>query len=352
MKRFVKPVKKASMFILFALVSVLIMARNVSLAAEVIPRVTNFIILVDQSGSMFEKHAKRGKVKASITKTILLEMNERIPELGYDGAIITFSPERRLIGPEQYDRSFFKGAIEGLAESGEVVENLTPLGPAILNLNKTLPTFVGKTAVIIISDGRANQGMNPIEAAKRIHEQHKNTCFHVISLADNEKGRANLEEISKLGNCIFLRAGDVLADAALMDHFVSEVFYLEVEGPPVPLVKAIPEAITLQGALFDFDKYNIKPQYAAILDQDIDKLLKNPNTKIIVEGHTDSTGPEAYNQRLSERRAKAVYDHFLTKGVAPERMEMVGYGEAWPKISNLTRQGRAINRRVEITVVE
>ena len=131
--------KRGSVFILFVLAT--IMAGSVSLAAEFIPRVTNFVILVDQSGSMFQQHAKRVKVKASLAKAILLEMNERIPELGYDGAIITFSPERRLIGPEEYDRSFFKRAIEGLAESGEVFGNLTPLGPAILNLKKILPKF-------------------------------------------------------------------------------------------------------------------------------------------------------------------------------------------------------------------
>lgn len=347
-----KGMKGRSVFILFVLATIL--AGSVSLSAEVIPRVTNFVILVDQSGSMFQQHAKRVKVKASLAKAILLEMNERIPELGYDGAIITFSPERRLIGPEEYDRFFFKRAIEGLAESGEVVENLTPLGPAILNLKKILPRFPGKTAVIIISDGRANQGMNPIEAARKLYEEHGNTCFHVISLADNEKGRTNLEAISKLGNCIFLRGGDVLSDVALMDHFVSEVFYLEVEeevpAQVVPSAEAPPTV--LQGIRFDFDKYNIKPEWLPVLDNAVDTLLNNPKINIVIEGHTDNTGDYQYNQRLSERRAKAVYDYLVNKGVAPDRMEMVGYGETWPEISNLTPQGRAINRRVEITAAE
>ena len=88
------------------------------------------------------------------------------------------------------------------------------------------------------------------------------------------------------------------------------------------------------------------------LDQGVEKLTANPDAKILIEGHTDAQGSEAYNQALSERRARAVYDYFAGKGIAPERMSAVGYGESVPAVSNLTPERRAVNRRVEITVIQ
>ena len=354
--------KKGSVFIFFVLATIL--AGSVPSSAKVIPKVTNFIVLVDQSGSMFEKHATQGKTKASLVKSVLFKMNESIPPLGYNAAVQVFSPDRTLMGPERYNRLFFANAIQTLQEAAKsidpdqltpdtrkMVEQMTPLGPSILYLDKIMKNFGGKTAVILVSDGRANQGMDPLKAARQIRNEYTNICFHVISVADTEKGRETLKAITALCDGAYSRASDLFSDASLMDYFVNEVFFLDVEDRPAPLVKVTPEALTLQGALFDFDKHNIKPEYTAMLDQDVDKLLENPNTKINIEGHTDSTGPEAYNQRLSERRAKAVYNYLLSRGVSADRMKTVGYGETRAKVSNLTREGQALNRRVELLVV-
>ena len=86
----------------------------VPVEAKMIPKVTNFVILVDQSGSMFEKRFGQQEVKSTLAKDILLAMNERIPELGYTGAIQLFAPDRTLIGPETYDRSFFANSLENI----------------------------------------------------------------------------------------------------------------------------------------------------------------------------------------------------------------------------------------------
>jgi len=72
--------------------------------------------------------------------------------------------------------------------------------------------------------------------------------------------------------------------------------------------------------------------------------------KIELAGHTDSIGSEQYNQGLSERRAKSAYNYFVSKGIAADRMTTVGYGELRPVASNATDEGRAKNRRVEITI--
>jgi OOP family OmpA-OmpF porin len=69
-----------------------------------------------------------------------------------------------------------------------------------------------------------------------------------------------------------------------------------------------------------------------------------------VAGYTDRIGSDAYNQQLSERRAKAVMDYFIGEGVAPDRLKAVGYGKSKPVASNATEEGRAQNRRVELHI--
>ena len=73
---------------------------------------------------------------------------------------------------------------------------------------------------------------------------------------------------------------------------------------------------------------------------------------MVIEGHTDSTGPDGYNQGLSERRAEAVQGYLVDHGVSPSNLSTVGYGEAQPVADNSTREGRALNRRVELRVSE
>jgi len=79
-------------------------------------------------------------------------------------------------------------------------------------------------------------------------------------------------------------------------------------------------------------------------------LAKYEDTEVLVEGHTDATGPEAYNLDLSERRAQAVVHHLEAVNVDPARMRIMGYGESQPVADNATVEGRALNRRVEIAI--
>jgi len=80
-------------------------------------------------------------------------------------------------------------------------------------------------------------------------------------------------------------------------------------------------------------------------------LNKYPQTTIQIAGHTDSTGAEAYNMQLSQRRADAVKNALIGKGVDPGRMTTIGYGESKPIVSNATEAGRQQNRRVEIRII-
>jgi outer membrane protein OmpA-like peptidoglycan-associated protein len=110
-------------------------------------------------------------------------------------------------------------------------------------------------------------------------------------------------------------------------------------------------ALTLKGDVtFDVNSDTIRPGLYNELDRVANILVRYPETSILVEGHTDSTGSEAYNQQLSERRANSVKRLLLERGVAEYRITAVGHGESRPVATNADSAGRQMNRRVEIRI--
>jgi outer membrane protein OmpA-like peptidoglycan-associated protein len=123
--------------------------------------------------------------------------------------------------------------------------------------------------------------------------------------------------------------------------------------PPKPEPKPAPKVertIILDDVLFDFDKSNVKPEAAAILDRLVAFMKENAEKKANLSGHTDNVGSDAYNQALSERRTASVKDYVVGKGVDGGRVSGQGFGESKPIADNKTAEGRAKNRRVEIKV--
>jgi outer membrane protein OmpA-like peptidoglycan-associated protein len=116
--------------------------------------------------------------------------------------------------------------------------------------------------------------------------------------------------------------------------------------------KAGADIIRLEMVHFDFDKNSIKKIYMPVLDQHAAYLNEHPPSSVVVEGHTDSMGSDAYNQKLSERRANAVRDYLIQKGIASSRIQVAGFGEKRPIDDNKTAEGRAMNRRAELEVVQ
>jgi outer membrane protein W/outer membrane protein OmpA-like peptidoglycan-associated protein len=98
--------------------------------------------------------------------------------------------------------------------------------------------------------------------------------------------------------------------------------------------------------LFDFDSAELRPESITELERVVTFMGDVPFAKALVEGHTDSVGTEAYNQALSDRRAKAVFDYLTSRGVDPARLSSIGHGELKPIADNATAEGRQLNRRV------
>ncbi len=128
---------------------------------------------------------------------------------------------------------------------------------------------------------------------------------------------------------------------------------VEAPTPPVEPAKPAPVAvkasITIQAeALFDFDKSVLKPAGKKSIDDAIAKMKQIDVEVIIATGHTDSVGTDAYNQKLSERRATAVKNYMVSQGIAAAKITTLGKGETQPVATNKTAEGRAKNRRVDI----
>ena len=105
-----------------------------------------------------------------------------------------------------------------------------------------------------------------------------------------------------------------------------------------------------QTYLFDFDKAELKPEFMPLLDHVAKTVNNNQKMNLQIEGHTDSVGAAEYNQKLSERRANAIKKALVnTYKINPVRLKSIGFGETKPIISNATKEGRAKNRRVELT---
>jgi len=110
-------------------------------------------------------------------------------------------------------------------------------------------------------------------------------------------------------------------------------------------------AITLKGDVtFDTDSTIVRPGLYNEIDRIAQVMVQYPETQIVVQGHTDSSGAADYNQRLSERRAEAVKNLLVQRGVSPYRVTSMGYGETMPVATNATPEGRQMNRRVEIRI--
>ncbi|MDP2599514.1 MAG: OmpA family protein [Deltaproteobacteria bacterium] len=134
----------------------------------------------------------------------------------------------------------------------------------------------------------------------------------------------------------------------------TKVVELPGEGAPVSIEAPFEEKIIItQKIHFAFDKWEIRPVSYPILNDVVEVLHQYPNIrKMRIEGHTDNIGSDAYNEKLSQKRAESVRQYLIAKGIAPERLEAAGYGESTPVATNDTELGRAKNRRTEFTIVE
>ena len=391
----------------FHLASVLILSLlfcSPALSADYISKVDNFILLADTSGSMGHEQGATGSTRVALEKEMFGLMNTMIPDLSYNGSVYSVVPFQALSAPAPYSREALGSGISAIPTdvlTAGFIGNPTPLGSALEKLDPVLAGLSGRTAVILASDGDYNVGPNPVSVAAELYSRY-DICIHTISYADNTAGQKVLDAINALNECSVSADGLALLNSADMDGFVRQVFYdiaapkdsdgdgvideldlcpgtpagvtVNADGCPLDsdgdgvydyLDKCpgtspdlsvdsdgcpIPVTFTLE-IEFDFDRYSIRPRYHEELAEVADFIRTHPDTKGMVQGHTDSRGTEKYNQVLSEKRAEVVKDYLVnTLGIESSRLKSKGYGELKPVAENTTEEGRQRNRRTEVVL--
>lgn len=339
----------------------------------------NFYVINDSSSSMGEDYegpayaSAPEPIKLAVEKEILSRMNQTIPDLKMTSGIRSFGflnctdwDRTKLNMPiSTYSKPSFSAGIDTLTcASGN-----TPMSDPIEAAASDLASTSGQIAVLILSDGHPTD-VSPIPAMEALKQQYGDRlCVYSVWVGNKneEQGKLLMNSLSDKAGCGYRTDAETVATPEGMAEFVKNVFLkpaaptcetMDSDGdgvndcndkcPDTPKGAHVDETgcWAYRGVLFDTDKWNIKPEFAPMLENAANVMETNPGLTVRIEGHTDSRASEAHNQRLSERRADSVKRYLVDHGVEGSRMDTIGYGESRPIDTNDTPEGRYNNRRV------
>ncbi len=309
----------------------------------------NFIILYDRSESMGRRFLDTGMTELQAERKILREKNATMPDMNWLAGIYSFTPGHGVDNlttyyPMQpYDKQMFHRVIDEMPRE--------PLGPTLLQqglfeLNNILPALQGRTVIFLFTDAQYTPTANyesPAMIAAQLAAQY-DICFAVLDAGAENTGLTQLQKIGNVNDCSYMIGfADIIGNPEWM---TGALFDMSDQDPGMG--KEVKMGYEWENILFDFDKFNVKPQYYPIISKVADYLRSHPEARIILAGHTDNIGPRDYNIRLSHKRAAAVRDYLVTReGIDPGRITLNGFGFDDPISDNSTAAGRAKNRRVQ-----
>jgi OOP family OmpA-OmpF porin len=323
--------------------------QNVVTKDVLVRTADNVIVLVDASSSMAAAHRKYKKTNYEMEREALAAGYSRLPDLGYNVGVYTFSPEWKAIYPVQkFDAAKVAEAMKQLPAKPS---GRTPLVKGLENLEGVLKGLSGKTVVYIFSDGgyeKAPGRKDPGDKAAELARKY-NACFIVISYAMDPDGIKRVKDMGKADSC----ARVIPFDSYITNPYyaLGPLYYTKAETSVDTTSEKKIAGMRVGNIYFDHDKFELKPQEKEELNQ-LGKFLQgNPKAFAAVQGFTDNRGTAEYNMELSRRRAEAVADYVIKNfKLDSGRVTAMWYGEANPVASNDTAEGRAKNRRVEIAV--
>ena len=330
-----------------------------------------------------------GSTEATFSKgrAVLESLVAAMPNGSYDAGNLVFGGfKRESTGMARFDR----GKLGAAAKDAPWLQGATPLLGVITNdVADALPK-AGKAAIVVISDGLATdfQGRDgvdavTVESARALASFRSGpTCFHTVQIGSDPAGAALLQSLANATSCGSFRTASSLGSGSAYQSFARNV-YLGGPAPRVapkaPVSKPKPGdkdgdgvtdnrdrcpntlrdarvdargCWTLTGVKFAVNSTTIESGFRSDLDDVVRVLRANPNVRIRVDGHTDSDGSAAYNQKLSLGRASSVRQYLQTQGgLSASRFEVKGFGESQPAVPNNSPANKRINRRVELTVI-
>ena len=335
-------------------------------SGQIVQKPDNFVVLFDKSASMGQSHGKPMVNEASRlihAKNAAKNMIATIPEIKLNAGFRTFWAEEtaKIYGMQSLVKKDYTDAINSI----EFVNGRTPMGKAITAAGNDLRGAAGNSAIIIVSDFSETPGVDDIRpeavmaAITKVNAEYGDRlCVYAVQVGYTPNGKELSEQIVQNVEGGYAVNADKLVTPAAMAAFVDKVIsgnclrYKQMIAQPAEKVVIVPaepmveEKVVAAAAAktekrviilafedihFDFDKSTLTPEAQAILKRDIQKLRDNPNTKVRLAGYTSASGTDAYNQALSERRAKAVQVFLINEGIiTPDRLSTIGYGEADP----------------------
>ena len=332
-------------------------------SGQVVQKVDNLIVLFDKSASMGLSHGKPMVNEATRlihAKDATRNMITTIPEIRLNAWLRTFwSEETALIyGMAPLVKEDYTKAINWIG----FPHGRTPMGKAITAAGNDLRRVKGNSAIVIVSDFSETPGVDDIrqesvtEAITEVNAEYGDKlCVYTIQVGYTLNGKELSEQIVQNVEGGYTVNADKLVTPAAMAAFVNKVIAHDcsryqqlvakseekvviVAAEPkveekVMAAAAEPKVIILafEDVHFDFDRSTLKPEAQAILKRNIQLLKDNPKAKVRIAGYTSASGTDAYNQKLSERRAIAVQEYLINEGViTPDRLSTIGYGETNP----------------------
>ncbi len=333
------------------------------------PKAENFVFYVDNSGSMGFPYRELGMPKSKIATDLLLAINNELPELDANFGVYTYGPYRQYLSVTAFNRQAMENAFKAIPTSFEIFGRQTPMGAGLQSLDNTISRLQDRVAVVVLTDGESNIGPEPYGVMRDMYAKYGNRiCFHFISFAQRPSAgttvsdeQAFVNALAGINPCSVTGYAEELKKDFVRADFIREVFYdvrevVTAPAPqPAPIIipedpAPVEEVIVFSNITFDFDKAVIRPEYRDILREAARIIQARPEKNVLVEGHTCNIGPAEYNMGLSQRRAQSVADFLAGEGVSRDRLETRGYGLTMPRFDNNTREGRSLNRRVEMNL--
>ena len=287
---------------------------------------------------------KNRRIVTELAKAFVLKASKyAIEKGGMTSSLYAVAPFARLVPPEKRTSDEFAKAVEErLNDDMEVFGRPTWAGTR--GLEHFAAKREGTTAALLVTDGRfdreAEGKVSPLEALKAFKAANPSSCLHIVSAAYRPEEKAALDELAGVMTCTKTYDLEALmTDDALFSRFLEEVFYKDCTRV---------SSIEIEDLYFEFDRSDITAESRAKLLKAVELIrARKTGEKLIVAGWTDWTGSDAYNEKLSSRRAEAVKAFFVEKGLPADEIGTVGEGESM-KYDNRTKEGRRMNRRVEL----
>ncbi len=322
--------------------------------------VDQVFVVTDASGTMYmEKTFPEAKALSQSFISSMPEPSARAKSSTYQASAIAFGGDDRMVAPLS---SFSRSSLQAKAREFQVMGSidgrggLTPYHALFREIGQDLEGKTGRAAVVMFSDGLADDPDYAVAGAEKLAQSYGGgICFHGVQVGDDPEGAAFFQRLAAVNGCGSVSSATQVASASGMSSFTRDVLSGKAPAPapaPPPPRADTCGVLRLRGVNFAFDSAQIGPDSAVLLDAAAEELRRCGSKRISVNGHTDSTGPEAYNQGLSERRAASVRQHLSGAGIGAGRMQTRGFGESKPIASNDTSEGRALNRRVELVPVD